>query len=127
MTMMDWREISDFAFIDLEDSFVLSWSEAADALIFRLEASILPGHPSYSDPKPNEHACYKIAELAFTNTFRVEGLLSMADVVPSSDADGSIDCGNIDTLERVDNGIWIICGDFGNVRIYCSACTFRVL
>ena len=127
MTAMDWREIPDFAHVDLEDSFVLSWNEAAHTLTFRLEASLWPGHPSYSVPKPNEHTCYKIAELVFSNTFRVEGLPSTAEVIPTLDGGGSIDYGSIDTLQLGDDGIWMICGDFGSVRIHCGSCTFRVL
>ena len=127
MAETDWREIPQFAFVDLEDSFVLSWSEAAHSLTFRLEASLRPGHPDYAEPKPNQHTCYKKAEIVFTNTFRVEGLTSMADVVPAYSADGSVDYGTVDMLERNDDGIWMICGDFGNVRIHCGGFAFRIL
>jgi len=127
MTALDWREIPELEYVDLQDSSVLSWSEIAHSLKFRLEASLWPGHADYSDPKPNEHTCYKIAELVFTNTFRVDGLLSMADVVPASNTDGSVDYGAIDTMQRDANGVWLICGDFGSVRVHCGDCTFRTL
>jgi hypothetical protein len=127
MATLDWREIPELGFIDRQDSFVLSWSEAAHSLTFQLEASLQPNHPDYSEPGPNEHTCYKIAELVFRNTFRVDGLVSMADVVPALDADGSVDYGTIDTLQRDADGIWLICGDFGSVRVHCGDWTFRIL
>jgi hypothetical protein len=127
MTVLDWSEIPELEFVDLQDSFVLSWSEVAHSLTFRLEASLWQGHADYSEPKPNEHTCYKSAELVFTNTFRVDGLLSMANVVSALSAEGSADYGTIDTLQRDADGVWLICGDFGSVRIHCGDCTFRIL
>ncbi len=45
---VSWREMREFQWIDLEDSWVLGWTldPTARRLTFQLEASLWPGHPA---------------------------------------------------------------------------------
>ena len=111
--------------IDLHDSFVLDWSYKNDFLCFELEASIWPESKYYAEPKPNEYTCYRKAKLQFTNTVSVSGLKPKSAVMASPDPDGSIDYGNIDTLQVVGGGSELT-GNFGNVKITGGELRFEI-
>ena len=85
-----WKYPKD---IDLNDSFVLSWSLGTDELAFEVEASIWPDSKYYDKPKKNEYTCYKPARLLFKYVKEVNGLLEMAQVTPSTDAKSQKDYG----------------------------------
>ena len=114
-----------FKGIDLSDSFVISWSQKKNDLIFNIEASIWPDSKYYEEPKTDEYTCYRPAQLTFTNTKKITGLLKMKQVAPSTDANGEKDYGNIDTLEII-NGNYLIIGDFGQVSISGGELQFEI-
>ena len=122
---MEWTELSEFEGIDLNDSFVLSWEQSSDKIVFKLEASIWPQSAYYSKPKPNEHTCYRKATLTFSGTKEVNGLRPMETVKPTIDPDGTSDYGNIDSLIKSSNGYSII-GEFGAVKILGGELEFRI-
>ncbi|WP_330149770.1 hypothetical protein [Shewanella xiamenensis] len=105
-----------FKGIDLNDSFVLDWSYENNRLCFELEASIWAESKYYVEPKLNEYTCYRKATLQFVNTVSVTGLKTKSAVMSSIELDGSIDYGNIDTLQVVDGGFELT-GDFGHIKI----------
>lgn len=122
---MDWAELSEFEGIDLNDSFVLSWEQTSDKIVFNLEASIWPQSTYYTSPKPNEHTCYRKATLTFLGTNKVNGLRSMETVKPTIDPDGTSDYGNIDSLLQSSNG-YTIAGEFGAVKISGGELEFKI-
>jgi hypothetical protein len=122
---MDWRQMEVFNGIDLNDSFVLDWSCENNCLSFKIEASIWPKSKHYAEPKPNEYTCYRKAILQFINTVSVSGLKPKSAVMSSTDPDGSIDYGNIDTLQVVDGGFELT-GNFGNVKITGGELRFEI-
>lgn len=80
--MVAWREMSQFADVDLEDSRVLGWSfdVATARLTFHLDARILPGHGAYAPSLgvtdaegPVDYS--RPAQLIFDRVRRVEGLV----------------------------------------------------
>ena len=122
---MNWQDLTDFTGIDLNDSFVLSWSQDHEQLVFELEASIWPNSKHYEPPKKNEYTCYKPAKLTFNNFTELSGLLPMEDVRPSTDANNELDYGNIDHLETNDQG-YKVSGDFGDVVICGGSMRFEI-
>ncbi|MDR9768686.1 hypothetical protein RJP56_21810 [Shewanella baltica] len=122
---MDWRQMEVFKGIDLNDSFVLDWNYENNRLCFELEASIWPESKYYVEPKLNEYTCYRKAILQFVNTVSVTGLKPKSAVMSSTDPDGSIDYGNIDTLQVVYGGFELT-GDFGNIKISGGELRFEI-
>lgn len=114
-----------FKGIDLNDSFVLDWRFEDNCLCFELQASIWPESTYFVKPKPNEYTCYRKAILQFVDTVAVTGLKPKSAVMSATDPDGSIDYGNIDTLQVIDGGFELT-GDFGNVNISGGKLRFEI-
>ncbi|MDT0581713.1 hypothetical protein [Brumicola blandensis] len=111
--------------IDLQDSFVLDWSESNSELVFQIEASVWPGSKHYVEPKESEHTCYKKASIRFFDFDSISGLKSKSEVVQSSDASGELDYGNIDSFSATSRG-FLLDGDFGNVLVTGGKVVFTV-
>ena len=122
---MNWNEIEIFKGIDLNDSFVLSWSRRTNELIFEVEASIWPESKYYEKPKEDEYTCYKPARLSFKNIKQIDGLLDMSQVTPSTDASREKDYGNIDALQENSGGFFIE-GNFGSISIVGGEMNFEI-
>ena len=100
----------------LQDTWVLGWQQDGDRLVFTVEASLWPGHPSYEPPKPGEWTCYKRGRVAFDGVQAVQGLLDLREVPGHTDPDGSQDYGSIDVLGVIEGG-YRIAGEFGDVVV----------
>ncbi len=122
---MDWREFKIFKGIDLNDSFVLNWRREASKVYFEIEASIWPESEHYVEPKPNEYTCYRKAILFFINFESISGLKSIDRVPSTTDPDGSIDYGNIDSLQKTTEG-YKLQGNFGSVQIVGGQIEFKI-
>jgi len=109
---MNYYEIPSLANIYLEDSYVLAIVEVADSLAFELEAVLTEKHAKYEKPRDGEHYCYRRVSLQFLNI----GYFEWCDrrFVVSSDSDGELDYGNIDTFNGGD-GWYALSGDWGRV------------
>lgn len=114
-----------FVGIDLNDSFVLNWELREADLEFALEASIWPDSKHYTKPKSEDWTCYKPAKLRFCSVGKVAGLLPLEQAKFSTDKNGKKDYGNIDGLEKTDNG-FLIEGDFGKVVIMKGKIEFEI-
>ncbi|MGF1630271.1 MAG: hypothetical protein ACFCUT_12435 [Kiloniellaceae bacterium] len=125
--MLNWTDMPAFRHVDLNDSFVLSWKEDGGTLVFEIEASLWPGHPRYTTPPKTDWTCYRKAALIFPRARRVEGMPPMATAPSTTDPDGTIDYGTIDTLQRHEDGSYLLIGDFGEVTIHSEALTFEIL
>ena len=122
---MDWNQLELFKGIDLNDSFVLSWVQEADLLRFELEASIWPDSVYYSKPEDDEYTCYRKATLMFRGVQSTVGLKPIDSVPSTTDPDGTVDFGNIETLSQTENGFQLS-GDFGSVNIVGGELRFEV-
>ena len=122
---MNWTELEIFKGIDLNDSFVLGWSKGEDRLSFELEASIWPESKFYTEPKENEYTCYRKAFLSFVGIDSIQGLKPINTVATSTDPDGTIDYGNIDSLSITSSGFEVE-GNFGSVTIKGGELNFEV-
>jgi len=123
---MDWKDLAEFQGIDLNDSFVLNWSHEKHEVVFGLEVSVWPESKYYQAPKNNEYTCYRKAILRFSGVSSCVGLLTVNEVKPTIDPDGSIDFGNIDTLSKIQD-IFNLIGEFGDVTIVGGELHFDVI
>jgi len=122
---MDWTQMNLFRGIDLNDSFILNWNCSDNRLSFAVDASIWPESEYYTKPKKGEYTCYRKATLEFIGINKVSGLVSIESAQSTTDPDGSIDYGNIDSLEESD-GSFHLSGDFGTVNISGGEVHFEV-
>jgi hypothetical protein len=123
---VDWKDLVEFQGIDLNDSFILNWSREEHEIVFSLEASVWPESIYYRAPENNEYTCYRKATLRFSGVSSCVGLLATSEVKPTIDPDGSIDFGNIDTFNQIQDG-FSLTGEFGNVIIICDEMHFEIL
>jgi len=122
---MDWRKLKEFEGIDLNDSFILNWQWSENEFSLLIEASIWPNSQYYEPQKEKEYTCYKQAQLIFTNCKTITGIRAMQQANSSTDSDGSIDYGNIDTLAKTEVGFELT-GEFGNVQIQGGQLGFEI-
>ncbi len=122
---MDWRDLKIFKGIDLNDSFILNWTHGKDFLSFEIQASIWPESKHYTKPKPNEYTCYRSATLTFINIKSISGLKLIGETSNSTDPNGSVDYGNIDSLQKTNSG-YDVQGDFGSVHIAGGEIEFKI-
>lgn len=105
----EWPVLEHFY---LEDSYVLEIVERSSQLVFRMEFVLREGHPMYRAPAENCQYCYARGELMFRGTADIRWIDRR--YVPSFDATGERDLGNIDVLYR-ENGRFVASGDWGEV------------
>ena len=113
---IDWRQLREFADVDLERSFVLSWALESGALLIDIDVLLLPEHPFYESPRPAEKLCIRPAMIEFP--FCVAA--APADAAPSADVAASLSSlggGAITGLKLITDGNYELSGDFGTVRI----------
>ena len=61
----DWRDLREFAGVELTASFVLSWEYSGGTLSIDVDLCLDPKHPFYETPRPSEGACIRPAMLEF--------------------------------------------------------------
>jgi hypothetical protein len=113
---VDWRKLREFADVDLEHSFVLSWNFEAGTLLVDIDLLLLPDHPFYEPPRPAEKICIRPAliEFPFCMAAGVSGAVSGGDIGASVAGLGN---GAISGLTLISDGNYEISGDFGTVKI----------
>ena len=112
----DWRELREFAAVDLAQSFVISWEIESGILMVDVDLFLAPEHAFYEEPRPAEKVCIRPAVIEFP---LCEGIES--DGVPA-DADlpaamSQLGHGAIDGVRRFADGRYEFRGDFGVVLI----------
>ena len=112
---VDWRELREFAAVDLEQSFVLSWRVESETLLVDADILLTPEHPFYEKPRPKEKVCIRpaVIEFAYCESLTVDG---EAQGAPAATAD-SIGHGAITGLCRLADGRFEITGAFGSVHV----------
>ena len=114
--IVDWRDLREFAGVDLTQSHILSWHIEGEALIIDMDLFLLPGHPYYEAPRPAERVCIRPAKLEFhyCEPISVDG---RADGESLADTVAGLGPGAVATLRRVENGDFEFGGAFGTVVI----------
>ena len=111
---VDWHKLREFADVDLERSFVLSWNYEAGALLVDIDLLLLPDHPFYEKPRPAEKVCIRPALIEFPFCQAVttgKGDDDIAAIV------ASLENGAITGLRLLADGYYEISGVFGSVEI----------
>ncbi len=116
MNEINWTALREFAGVDLEASYVLSWSMAGELLLLDLDVQLKPDHPIYEVPRPSQKACIRAAtiEFPYCESMAVEGRDSEGSLGALVKSLGS---GRIDGLSVVADGQYELRGEFGNVQI----------
>lgn len=111
----DWREMREFADVDLTKSFILSWHFESGILFVDIDVLLTPEHPFYETPRPAEKVCIRPAciEFPYCESFGKAGE-SGGKLV---DIAGNLGAGAITGLSRFANHRYEISGDFGTVLI----------
>lgn len=111
-----WRELREFAGIDVDRSFVLSWTLDRETLCVDADVQLRPDHPFYEPPRRRETACMRAASIEFPycTGLRLNGLAT-GDALASVVA--ALPPGAIGDLVRHDGGAYVLTGDFGTVEI----------
>ncbi len=111
----DWRQLREFAAVDLNQSYILSWHLESETLMVDIDVLLTSEHPFYEKPRPAEKVCIRpaIIEFPFCEEISVDGRVS-------DDADetsAGLGHGLIESLRRYDDGRYEIKGDFGTVFV----------
>jgi hypothetical protein len=122
---VDWRELREFAAVDLTSSFVLSWHFEADTLFIDSDILLLPDHPFYEKPRPAEKVCIRpaIIEFPFCVDVALDGSSGGRDLKTFVDELGH---GAVTGLRRRADGCYEIRGDFGAVSIEAERPVLRL-
>jgi hypothetical protein len=111
---VDWRKLREFADVDLEQSFVLSWNYEAGALLVDIDLLLLPDHPFYEKPRPAEKVCIRPALIEFPLCEAVRAGAGGADIEAIV---AGLGVGAITGLRLLADGQYEIKGVFGDVEI----------
>lgn len=115
MIINDYPNLPGLDQIYLEDSYVLDIVEQADRVIFIVDAVLTPSSPKYHQPLPGEHYSYAKGRLIFESVVYTNWI--KRDIKPYTDANGTVDFGNIDTLSFQGDHYYVE-GDWGAVEIF---------
>ena len=111
----DWRNLREFAAVDLTRSFVLSWHMESATLFVDIDLFLTPEHPFFEKPRPAEKACIRPAYIEFPYCGDL-GLEGSADGDLQATASG-LEHGSIEGFRRLADGRYEISGEFGNVFV----------
>lgn len=111
----DWRQLREFAAVDLTRSFILSWHVESETLFIDVDLLLTDEHPFYEKPRPAEKICIRpaIVEFPFCEALALKGR-------PKDSVQTTVDAlghGAITGLRRLADGCYEIEGDFGTVLI----------
>jgi len=111
----DWRRLHEFAAVDLNQSFILSWHVESETLMIDIDVFLTAEHPFYEKPRPAEKVCIRpaIIEFPICESICVDGK-SQSTLGETAEGLGH---GAIDGLQRHENGQYEINGVFGTVMI----------
>lgn len=112
----DWRELREFAGIDLTQSFVLSWEMRDESLTLDVDLCLTADHPFYEEPRPSERICIRPATLEFPYCSSILGG-GTDETQPLKAIASNLGHGRIEDLKRIGDGQYRIAGSFGVVRI----------
>lgn len=110
-----WRQLREFADVDLTKSYVLSWRVESDVLIVDVDLFLEPAHPFYERPRPAEKVCIRPAIIEFPCCSGLScNRLPVGEVTEIA---GKISHGLMLDLGVVSDGRYEIRGEFGTVSI----------
>lgn len=123
---IDWRQLREFTDIDLDESYVLSWSCGQADLVLDVDLCLGFDHPFYEKPRPAEKGCYRAAHIIFPEYSMVAfiGDEDESEIVEDLE---SLPSGKISGLTRDDIGRYELHGKFGSLRIASKRLMVRLV
>jgi len=121
---ISWRQLREFADVDLAKSFVLSWHVEAEALVIDIDLCLESEHPFFEKPRPAERVCIRPAfiEFPFCDELQPGG----GDGGEVAEIAGNLGLGAISDLTVSDDGRYAISGEFGTVSIVAERPILRL-
>ena len=119
-----WRQLREFADVDLTKSFVLSWHTDGETLVIDVDLYLEAEHPFYEKPRPAEKICIRPASIEFPYCEKLQ-----ADVVDGDEVleiTGKLGHGAINDLNVLDDGRYAISGEFGTVSVIAERPILRL-
>ena len=110
-----WRQLREFADVDVSRSFVLSWRVEREMLVIDVDLFLEPGHPFYEKPRPAEKACIRPAVIEFPYCDELASdRATGTDIIEIA---GNLAHGAIADLRVIADGRYAISGEFGTVSV----------
>ena len=114
-TAVGWRQLREFADVDLERSYVLSWHTEGDTLVIDVDLYLEPAHPFFEPPRPAEKACIRPAVIEFPHCEDIG--LTRGGITQAVELVSKIGLGGITDLRVVRDHHYAISGEFGTVSL----------
>lgn len=111
---LKYENFPGFEDVYLEDSYILGIDTTLQTVTMELDVVLIETHPLYKKPSINEHYCMRKGQIIFPNCKEVNWIEK--SMIPSTDATGEVDYGNIDSFVLID-GRYKIEGDLGRLDI----------
>lgn len=112
----DWREMREFAAVDLTQSFLLSCGFESSSLLIDVDLFLTPEHPLYEQPRPSQKVCIRPAVIEFPYCDAVRAAGEREALEPAA-VSRRIEHGAFSGLRRVRDGHYEISGRFGTFLI----------
>ena len=113
----DWKELREFAGVDLLNSYVLSWDVTGETLTLDIDVSLFPEHPFYESPRPAERGCIRPGTLEFPCCSALRDSRAASRACTPHEIAKSLGHGKIDDLRRMGDGRYRLVGAFGEIDI----------
>ena len=123
-TNISWRQLREFADVDLTQSFVLSWHGEGEMLVVDIDLVLEPEHPFYEKPRPAEKMCIRPAFIEFPYCEELQSAQSGSGEV--AEISGKLGPGAISDLVVLDDGRYAISGEFGTVSLVAERPILRL-
>ncbi len=121
---ISWRQLREFADVDLTKSFILSWHIEGETLVIDIDLYLEAEHPFYEKPRPAEKFCIRPACIEFPHC---EGLRSDAvEGKEVTEITEKLSHGAISDLSVLDDGRYAISGEFGTVSVVAERPILRL-
>jgi len=111
----EWRQLREFADVDLTRSYVLSWQVESDTLTIDIDLYLMPQHAFYEKPRPAEKVCIRPAFIEFPCCEELS--LKGAEDGELADIAGILGHGAISGFRRRADARYEISGEFGTVFV----------
>jgi hypothetical protein len=123
-TTVSWRQLREFADVDLTQSFVLSWHGEGEMLVVDIDLFLEPEHPFYEKPRPAEKVCIRPAFIEFPYCDELQSAPTGSGQV--AEISDKLGLGAISDLVVLDDGRYAISGEFGTVSIVAERPILRL-
>jgi hypothetical protein len=124
---VSWRNLREFRDVDLEASFVLSWSFADEMLRLEVDLVLLGSHPMYDKPRPSQSHCMRAAVIEFPIAEQLTLNGEWVAETTSGARLSSLQPGLLHTMLVKDEGHYVLDGEFGTVEFQSERPVLRIL